>query len=96
MDVSTIWRQFFQNWPQGVPRSGVVVTTFGDQIAFVSYLSSNDLVILERRAPDAVGGRKVVLPYEKIDAVKFVDSIPSSTLEAAGFASGPQAKPKSA
>ncbi len=33
-EATTAWRQCFQNWPAEVDRRGVLVTSFGEQIAF--------------------------------------------------------------
>ena len=43
------------------------------------------MLLLERRAPDTVGARKVVLPYRDIAALKYIDVIKGKAFEAAGF-----------
>ena len=92
MDNNQAWKAFFQQWPAGIPQRGVLVTCFGEQIAFVGFLTSNDMLVIERQAPDTVGARKVVLPFAKIDAVKVVDPVKIQVFTAAGFQQTP-AKP---
>ena len=85
MEVAQIWRSFFHEWPSGMKHTGVVLTSFGETVPFLDYVASDTLVVLERRTPDTVGGRRVVLPYERIDAIKIVDPITTDVLTASGF-----------
>lgn len=85
MDLTLVWRNLFAKWPTNINRKGVVVTAYGEQIAFVQFLIGEHAILLERLAPDAVGGRKVIVPYVKIDAVKTVDPISNEVLMPCGF-----------
>jgi hypothetical protein len=85
VDVVRVWRDFFNRWPEGLPRQGVVVTSFGEQIVFVEFMVSESMLLVERRAPDTVGGRKVLLPFANIDAIKIIDPVSSRIFGAAGF-----------
>ncbi|MCA9185174.1 MAG: hypothetical protein R3E01_16275 [Pirellulaceae bacterium] len=85
MDVPAIWNDFFQRWPEKLNRRGVVVTTYGEQIAFNDFLRHEHAILLERQAPDSMGGRKVVLPFHKIDCVKITDPVDSTIFKSAGF-----------
>lgn len=73
MEVKHYWTDFFENWPSKMPHRGVVVTSFGDQILFNGFLIGADLLLIERQAPDTVGARQVIIPYENIQAVKIVE-----------------------
>jgi hypothetical protein len=73
-------------------RRGVLVATNGEQIAFDGFAVSERLLMLERRAPDAVGARRIMIPYENILAVKLVDVIKSKAFQALGFEEGPRTK----
>ena len=86
MDPGSIWRAFLASWPDGASQMGVVVTTSGEQIPFAAFMVSDNVVLLERPAPDTVGARKVVLPYAKIDAIKITEPIDSEVFVSAGFA----------
>ena len=91
-DNGLIWRKFFANWPAGMNQVGVVVASSKEQVPFVSFLMSEHVIMLERPAPDTVGARKVVMPYNKIDAVKVTEPVGNKVFEEAGFI---EAKPKS-
>lgn len=91
-DAAEVWRQCFQAWPAEVERRGVVVTTFDEQIPFESFLTSDDLVLLERRAPDTVGARMVLLSYQFIQAIKIVDVVKPRAFQAMGFTPAPAKK----
>lgn len=86
MDGSTSsWKDFFCNWPDELPRRGILVTSFDEQIAFVGFLTSESLLLLERRAPDAVGARTVLLPYDKVTALKIADVVKPKMFVSMGF-----------
>lgn len=85
MGGGTSWQRYFQNWPKDVPPRGIVVTSFDEQVPFDGFLTTDGMVLLERKTPDNAGARKVLLAYENIVAVKFVDIIRNKAFEAAGF-----------
>jgi hypothetical protein len=41
MDTATLWRDFFVKWPKGLGRSGVLVTSFDEQIPFVGFMTND-------------------------------------------------------
>ncbi|HEX7450592.1 MAG TPA: hypothetical protein VF306_23730 [Pirellulales bacterium] len=86
MDASAAWRQFFQNWPEGAPTRGVLVTRDGEQLLFDGLMVSDSMLLIERKTPDTTGARKVLLAYEDVAALKFVDVVKAKTFESAGFA----------
>lgn len=88
MDVTTIWREYFRNWPTDVDRRGILVTNYDEQIPFDGFLASDTMLLVERRAPDTVGARKVLIPYQGILAVKFTDVIKARSFQALGFDEG--------
>lgn len=85
MDNTEVWRSFFLEWPTSIPPRGVVVSSFDEQIPFVSFLTTQSVLLLERRAPDSLGGRRVMIPYGNILAVKFVDPLANEVFTTAGF-----------
>ena len=84
MDEALVWRKFLAEWPKEIPHSGVVVTAL-EQVTFVDFLLSEHFGLFERRAPDTAGGRRVMIPYGKILALKFCEPIPNENFEARGF-----------
>jgi len=87
--LSNPWRDFFRNWPEGVPRRGVVITSFDEQIPFAEFLTSETFLLLERPAPDSLGARTVVLSFDEVAALKFTDVVKSKTFQSIGFEGPP-------
>jgi hypothetical protein len=85
MASESVWRPWFERWPKDIPRNGVLVNTLNEQFPFVGFLTSPDLLLLERRSPDTLGSRKIMLRYEDIATVKFVDVIKAKPFQGQGF-----------
>jgi hypothetical protein len=92
-DASGVWRRCFESWPSELERRGVLVTTFGEQILFDSFAISPDLLLVERRAPDTVGARTVIVSYEQIAALKIVEVTKQKAFQSMGFVPAPSRKP---
>ncbi|HEY2838636.1 MAG TPA: hypothetical protein VGJ26_05790 [Pirellulales bacterium] len=86
MEAATAWRDYFVAWPKELPRRGVLVVTFGEQIPFDGFLTTDNLLLVERRTPDAIGARKVIVPFGQVLSIKLIDVATTKTLRAAGFA----------
>jgi len=84
MDNSVMWRTFLAKWPPKMEHRGVVVTN-AEQVSFVDFFLSEQAALFERVAPDAMGGRKLIIPYNKIEAIKITESIDSQIFAASGF-----------
>jgi hypothetical protein len=91
-DVADIWRQCFQQWPADLDRRGVLVTSFDEQIPFEGFAISEEMLLLERRAPDTVGARMVFIAYQSIQALKIVDVVKLKSFQALGFVIPPPRK----
>jgi hypothetical protein len=91
-DVEEIWRRCFLEWPAEVARRGVLVTAFNEQIPFDNFSASETMLLIERRAPDTLGARMVLVPYQNVSALKIVDVIKAKSLAQFGFASPPPKK----
>lgn len=79
------WREFFHNWPVGVPQRGVLITMLNEQIPFAAYVSSEDMLLIERPSPDAIGARRVLVPFSQISGLKFTDVIDVKHFRTVGF-----------
>ena len=90
--AAATWRACFQAWPAGIPQRGVLVTTFDEQIPFGSFMVADDLLFIERRNPDTLGTRSVIVPFTSIAALKIVDPIEPRHFRDFGFQ--PVAAPK--
>lgn len=85
MDAATRWVELFRSWPEDLPRRGVAVTLFGEQITFDGFLYTEQMVLLNRRNPDTVGTRQIILPYDQLSAVKITDIVKTRTYNSMGF-----------
>jgi hypothetical protein len=79
------WGEFFSHWPADLPRHGIIVTSFNEQISFSSFWTSGNFLLLERQMPDSLGARSVVVPYNQILALKIVDIVKPKNFKALGF-----------
>ena len=86
-DVSSQWKQLFENWPNAIPKNGMVVTTFGETITFVNFLISPGILLIERDKPDSSGARKVMISYSAISAVKISSPMEIGRFTVMGFQS---------
>jgi hypothetical protein len=91
-DAAEVWRQCFNSWPAEVDRRGVLVTSFEEQIPFESFSASPDLLLIERRSPDTLGGRMVLIAYHDIRALKIVDVLKAKAFQSMGFSIAPGRK----
>ena len=90
MDRTTVWKNLFANWPKSLPRKGVVVTEGNEQTPFQEFLTSDDVVLFQRRAPDTMGAREVLVPYGEILLLKMTEVVKPAAYREAGFQSGSQ------
>jgi hypothetical protein len=79
------WRSLFENWPNSLPRKGMLVTTFDTGIPFAGYMIAGGLLLVDRDKPDAAGARKVIVPWEQILGMKITDVIDLARFQALGF-----------
>ena len=86
MDAIQAWHKLFAGWPVSVPRQGMVVT-ITDTVPFIDFLVSEGLVLLERDRPDALGARKVMVPFSSIVVVKMTSTADLAEYRAMGFQS---------
>ncbi len=85
MDDAIAWKALLDAWPAGVPRSGVLVTTLGEQIPFDGFLHGDRFLLLERKTPDTMGARKILLPLNGISQIKFTDVVQAQAFGPWGF-----------
>jgi hypothetical protein len=86
MSSENPWKATFLNWPTGIPRRGVLVNSLNESMPFKSFLIKDHLLLLERTNVDPLGSRFILIGFESINSVRFVDPIKESTLNTAGFA----------
>ncbi len=87
MESAEGWRSILENWPDSIPKKGIVVTSFQETVPFKNFLLSNGIVLFERDSPDSLGSRKVMLSYEGICAIKLTDAMELARYQVMGFQS---------
>lgn len=91
-DAAEVWRHCFNSWPADIDRRGVLVTSFDEQIPFESFAASPDILLIERRSPDTLGARMVLIAYHDIRALKIVDVLKAKAFQSLGFTIPPGRK----
>ena len=87
MENTETWRSLFENWPEIIPRQGLIVTSFQETIPFVDFLVSGGILLVERDKPDTYGARKVFVSYEAISALKLQTPMELARFQVMGFQS---------
>ena len=95
MENAKAWRSCFANWPEDVPRRGILVTGYAEQVNFDAFFTNPDFLLITRNAPDALGARQLMILYEDISALKIVDVVPPKAWSKLGFTAAPAKRPAS-
>lgn len=85
MAASQDWCSFFGNWPTALPRKGVLVSNLNEAMPFRDFWIKDAMLLIERVTPDAMGARFVMLNFEVINSVKFVNPLSATDISGAGF-----------
>jgi hypothetical protein len=85
MTSTQSWKTFFTEWPADFPSGGVIVSTLNEVIPFRKFWIKDDLLLLERNAPDANGGRFVIFAFDAVNSIKFVNPMTDLLITNAGF-----------
>ncbi len=85
MESSECWKALFEEWPESIPRKGMLVTTFQETIPFTNFLISGGILLVERDKPDGYGARKVFVAYNAISAVKLTSTEDLARFQVMGF-----------
>lgn len=85
MDAGECWRKLFNDWPQNLPRQGLLITTFNEAIPFVNFLVSEGILLVERDRPDSANARKVMVTFNAISALKSTSPGDLTEFKVLGF-----------
>jgi hypothetical protein len=85
MHAAEAWRSLFENWPESIPREGLLITSFNETIQFKDFMISGSILLVEREIPDTYGARKVLVGYDAVVAVKITSTIEFARFQAMGF-----------
>ena len=47
MDTAECCETLFENWPESIPREGMLVTTFNEHVPFNGFLISGGILLVE-------------------------------------------------
>lgn len=83
--------ELFAEWPKAIPRTGSLVTDFGETIPFSDFLINGSLLLLSRSTPDAQGTQRVIIDSAAIVSVKFQEAIDLARFMTMGFTKPEQA-----
>ena len=88
------WADLFLRWPADLPRSAAIITSFGEQITFRDFMTTESLLLVERRTPDVIGARQVIIPFRNIAAVKITEPVSMDIFSHAGFRGRAASQPR--
>lgn len=79
------WKAYFTKWPEDLPKQGILITSFNEQIPFAGFLTGDAFLLLDRQTPDALGARTVILPYGNLMALKLTNVVDQKVFRSIGF-----------
>ncbi|MCC9609660.1 hypothetical protein LOC68_04100 [Blastopirellula sp. JC732] len=83
--TENVWLRLLKAWPEKMPQQGIVVTELNEQIPFTGFIFDDEIMILQRPTPDAMGGRQVIVPFQSISYVKITAVVPPKLFNDFGF-----------
>ena len=86
MSTNHGWKSVFTNWPEAIARRGILVSSLNEAMPFKGFMVKDDMLLLERTNPDAMGARYILLSFDAINNVKFTDPLKESVFTGAGYA----------
>jgi hypothetical protein len=85
MTPNPVWKTFFNNWPAGIQRRGVLVTCLNEAIPFKGFMIKEDVLLLDRNNPDSMGARFILVDFAAVNSVRLIDPLKESVFAGAGF-----------
>jgi hypothetical protein len=85
MTPNSVWKSFFNNWPTGIQRRGVLVTCLNEAIPFKGFMIKEDILLLDRNNPDSMGARFILIDFAAINSVRLIDPFKEPVFAGAGF-----------
>jgi hypothetical protein len=79
------WKSVFTGWPEGIARRGLLVNALNETVPFKAFMIKGDLLMLDRTNPDPAGTRYVLMSFDDIRLLKFVDQLKEAVLKADGY-----------
>lgn len=80
-----IWLDLLERWPKDVPHKGVIMTELNESISFVGFAYDDNMVVVQRQTPDAIGARQVIIPFTSISYLKITAIVLPKSFADFGF-----------
>ena len=85
MSSTSVWKSVFTAWPEGIARRGILISSLNEATPFKGFMVKDEMVLLERVNPDAMGARYILIGFGEINSVKFTDPIKESVFAESGY-----------
>jgi hypothetical protein len=85
LSTATTWKSVFADWPEGLPQRGLIVNSLNETTPFKGFMIKDDFLLLDRTNPDPIGTRFVLMRFEEINTLKYLDQPKEAVLRAAGY-----------
>ena len=85
MSPNPVWKSFFNNWPSGIQRRGILLTSLNEAIPFKGFMVKEDVLLLDRSNPDSMGARFILIDFAAINSLRLIDPLKGSVFAEAGF-----------
>jgi hypothetical protein len=85
LSTAEIWKSVFAKWPEGIARRGLLVNSLNETIPFKGFMIKENLLLLDRTNPDPAGTRFVLMSFDAVHTLKFIDQLKEAVLKADGF-----------
>jgi hypothetical protein len=85
VSAAETWKSVFAEWPEGMPRRGLLVNSQDETTPFKGFMIKDELLLLDRANPDPAGTRFVLVRFEDIMTLKYIDQLKEAVLRTAGY-----------
>ncbi|MBA2115709.1 hypothetical protein [Bremerella alba] len=80
-----MWLDLFERWPKDMPQKGVIMSELNESIPFVGFALDENMVVVQRQTPDAIGARQAIIPFNSISYLKITAIVPPKAYTEFGF-----------
>ena len=80
-----IWLDLLERWPKDMPQKGVIMTELNESIPFVGFALDDNMVVVQRQTPDAIGARQAIIPFSSISYMKITAIVLPKSYNDFGF-----------
>jgi hypothetical protein len=85
LSTAEIWKSVFAKWPEGIARRGLLVNSLNETIPFKGFMIRENLLLLDRTNPDPAGTRFVLMSFDAVYTLKYIDQLKEAVLKTEGY-----------